>query len=255
MQAPTAPGSAPADPGLRVCPQCGAVNGPTNAFCWQCYRQFGGTSSGLPAAPAPTSAGAPGLRGVVLEPRPVAAPAIETSGWNVRSVIAVIVATALLVAGVTLFLNRAPAVALPERFGGLAQANGPQIDVVLDEFHRQVDGLGIQGDMGLYGNAAFPTVALVWVKDPTVASTDAAWDAFAEGFNQGLPVGSLDEAHRTSELVGGVTYVCAPVDAAPPSNICLWEEDEVFWILVDLSGASQVGTRALAETARDAIAA
>jgi hypothetical protein len=249
MQAPTAPGSAAADPALRVCPQCGAVNGPTNAFCWQCYRQFDGSVS-LPAAPA-----APGLRGAVFEPRPAGGPAIETTGWNAGSVIAVIVTTALLVAGVTLFLNRAPDVELPERFGGLAQANGPQIDVVLDEFHRQVEGLGIEGDMGLYGNAAFPTVALVWVKDPSVASTDAAWEAFAEGFNQGLPAGSLDEVRRTSELVGGVNYLCAPVDAEPPSNICLWEEDQVFWILVDLSGASQGGTRDLAVTAHDAIAA
>ena len=254
MQAPTAPGSAPADPSLRVCPQCGAMNGPTNAFCWQCYRQFNG-SSGLPAAPAASPAGAPGIRGVVFEPRPVDAPAIETSGWNAGSVIAVIVATALLVAGVTLFLNRSPEVELPERFGGLPQASGPEIDIVLDQFHQQVEGLGIQGDMGLYGNEPFPTVALVWVKDASVDSTDGAWTAFAEGFNQGLPTGSLNEARRTSELVGGVTYLCAPVDAAPPSNICLWEDDQVFWILVDLSGASQGGTQDLAVTAHDAVAA
>jgi hypothetical protein len=45
------------------------------------------------------------------------------------------------------------------------------------------------------------------------------------------------------------------VDAAPPSNVCLWEESQVFWILVDLSGASQNGTQDLAVTAHDAIAA
>lgn len=206
---------------------------------------------------APTAPGnAPtGLPGVVLEPRPDDVPAIETSGWNAGSVIAVIVATALLVAGVTLFLNRIPAVELPDGFGGLPQASGPEIDEVLDEFHRQVEGLGIQGDMGLYGTDALPIVALVWVEDPSVDTTDAAWNAFAAGFNQGLPAGSVDETGRTSELVGGVTYVCAQVDAAPPSNVCLWEEGQVFWILVDLSGASQGGTQALAVTAHDAIAA
>jgi hypothetical protein len=41
----------------------------------------------------------------------------------------------------------------------------------------------------------------------------------------------------------------------PPSNACLWEEGQVFWILVDLSGASQNGTQDLAVTAHDAIAA
>jgi hypothetical protein len=70
------------------------------------------------------------------------------------SVIAVIVATALLVAGVTLFLNRIPAVELPEGFGGLPQASGPEIDEVLDQFHCQVEGLGIHGDIGLYGTDA-----------------------------------------------------------------------------------------------------
>lgn len=206
---------------------------------------------------APTAPGnAPaGLPGAVLEPRPGDVPAIETSGWNAGSVIAVIVATALLVAGVTLFLNRIPAVELPEGFGGLPQARGPEIDEVLDEFHRQVEGLGIHGDMGLYGTDAFPTVALVWVEDPSVDTTDAAWNAFAAGFNQGLPAGSVDETGRTSELVDGVTYLCAQVDAAPPSNVCLWEEGQVFWILVDLSGASQGGTQDLAVTAHDAIAA
>lgn len=206
---------------------------------------------------APTAPGnAPaGLPGAVLEPGPGDVPAIETSGWNAGSVIAVIVATALLVAGVTLFLNRLPAVELPEGFGGLPQASGPEIDEVLDEFHRQVEGLGIRGDMGLYGTDAFPTVALVWVEDPSVDTTDAAWNAFAAGFNQGLPAGSVDETGRTSELVDGVTYVCAQVDAAPSSSVCLWEEGQVFWILVDLSGASQGGTQDLAVTAHDAIAA
>ena len=52
-----------------------------------------------------------------------------------------------------------------------------------------------------------------------------------------------------------MTYFCAPVDAVPPWNVCLWEEGQVFWILVDLSGASQNGTQDLAVTAHDAIAA
>jgi hypothetical protein len=159
------------------------------------------------------------------------------------------------VAGVTLFLNRVPAVELPEGFGGLPQASGPEIDEVLDEFHRQVEGLGIHGDMGLYGTDAFPTVALVWVEDPSVDTADAAWNAFAAGFNQGLPAGSVDETGRTSELVDGVTYLCAQVHTASPSNVCLWEEGQVFWILVDLSGATQGGTQDLAVTAHDAIAA
>ena len=42
MQAPTTPSGSPAqEPGERSCPNCGAANGLTAAFCWQCYQPFG----------------------------------------------------------------------------------------------------------------------------------------------------------------------------------------------------------------------
>lgn len=41
----------------------------------------------------------------------------------------------------------------------------------------------------------------------------------------------------------------------PRRRTSAWEESQVFWILVDLSGASQNGTQELAVTAHDAIAA
>lgn len=250
MQAPTTPNAVPTgEPGLRVCPACRAVNGSDNGFCWQCYRPFLG-STAVPPPPA-----AAGLRGVALEaPRPVLSPVPESSKWNPRAVGGVILTTIVLVAAVVLFLNRSPAVELPERFGGLAQMSGPEVDFVKDLFHREVENTGVQGDIALYSSGGVPSAALVWMKDASVSTADAAFDAFALGFNQGLPAGSLDETRKTSELVGAVTYVCAPVEATPPSTICLWEEDGVFWILVDMSGASQVGAQDLAVTANDAIA-
>ncbi|MGH2589741.1 MAG: hypothetical protein ACRDGW_02960 [Actinomycetota bacterium] len=249
MQAPTTPNAAPAgEPGLRVCPACRAINGQTNDFCWQCYRPFLGSNT-VPQPPA-----ARGLRGVVLE-APTPAPVPEPSRWNLRAVLGVILTTALLVAGVVVFLNRSRAVELPERFGGLARMSGPEVDLVIDLFHAEVENTGVQGDIALYSSGGVPTAAVVWMKDASVTTAEAAFDAFALGFNEGLPAGALDETRKTTELVGAVTYVCAPVEATPPSTICLWEDAGVFWILVDLSGASQAGAQDLAVTAHDAIAA
>jgi hypothetical protein len=248
MQAPTTPNAAPAgEPALRVCTACRAINGPTNGFCWQCYRPFLGSDT-VPPPPATR-----GLRGVVLE-APSSAPAPEPSRWNLRAVVGVILTTAVLVAGVVVFLNRSPAIELPKRFGGLAQMSGPQVDLVIDLFHAEVENTGLQGDIALYSSGGVPSAALVWMKDPSLATADAAFDAFALGFNEGLPAGTLDETRKTAELVGTVTYVCAPVEATPPSTICLWEDEGAFWILVDLSGASQAGAQDLAVTAHDAIA-
>lgn len=249
MQAPTTPNAAPAgEPALRVCPACRAINGPTNGFCWQCYRPFLGSNT-VPPPPA-----ARGLRGVVLE-APALAPSPEPARWSPRAVVGVILTTAVLVAGVVVFVNRSPAIELPERFGGLAQMRGPQVDVVIDLFHAEVENTGVQGDIALYSSGGVPTAALVWMKDTSLSTADAAFDAFALDFNEGLPAGALDETRKTTELVGAVTYVCAPVEATPPGTVCLWEDGGVFWILVDLSGASQVGAQDLAETAHDAIAA
>jgi hypothetical protein len=163
------------------------------------------------------------------------------------------VVTLAVAVGVFLFLNRGPGVELPPAFGGLSQIVDPQVEAAIEAFRDEAGVGGFTTDMGLYGTAGVPSAGLVWVVDPSAPSADAAFTEFAGGFNEGLGTGSLDESRRTTETVGGVAYVCAPVQGTPPANLCLWEDDEVYWILFDLSGAQMGATRALAVAAHDSV--
>ena len=115
--------------------------------------------------------------------------------------------------------------------------------------------MGIEGDLALYGQAT-PTAALIWIRDPSVPATDEAFEQFASGFDAGIgSSGSIDVSTKKSDLVGGVTYVCAAIEGVTPGTICMWQDDEVFWVLFDLSGQPQTAGQDLAVVAHDAIAA
>jgi len=267
MQAPTAPSGPPAqEPGGRACPACGAANGALAAFCWQCYRPFGAAVA--PAQPGPPStapyaggyagyAGSPrtpgaGLKGAISVPAPsTSIPGSRSRGLG--AMLGGLLVSMAVAAGVFFFLNRGPGVELPTSFGGLSQISNAQVDAAIDAFREEAGGGGYSTDMGLYGTAGVPSAALVWVSDPSTPSTDAAFTEFADGFNEGLGTGSLDASRRTTETVGGVAYLCAPIAGSPPANVCMWQVDEIYWILFDLSGSQMGATRALASAANDSV--
>ena len=168
---------------------------------------------------------------------------------------AVVVVTLAVVAGVFFFMNRGPGVELPQSFGGLTQVHNPQVEAALETFRSGADAQGAAADMGIYGSAGVPSVALVWVADASVPNADAAFTEFAGGFNEGLGTGMLDESQRTTETIDGVQYLCAPVSGTPTSNVCMWERDDIFWILFDLSGSNMNATQDLAVAAYGASAA
>jgi hypothetical protein len=153
---------------------------------------------------------------------------------------------------VVFFLNRRDAVATPEALGGMPRIDDAQTQLVVDTFRAQVEATGIEGDMVLYGNGT-PTAALIWVRDATVPTTDAAFDEFAGGFNEGIG-GSGSIGGRSTETVAGVTYVCAPVMGVTRGAICMWQVEDVFWLLFDFSGSPVAGTN-LAVVAHDAVEA
>lgn len=257
MQAPTTPnGPAAQEPDQRTCPICGAANGLTAAFCWQCYRPFGAH-----VAP-PGLAGAPSA-----SPRRPDAPLSSTTGWapgpsgfetprgrnGVSRVAAIVLLTVGLICGAYWFVSRPAAVTIPESFGGLSRVENEQTELVAEAFRSEVEGTGIEGDLALYGDG-LPTTALIWVRDASVPTTDAAFDAFASGFDSGIGQdASLDRSRRTTETVDGVTYVCAPVVGITPGTICMWQEDSVFWLLFEFSGEGQQAARSLAVVAHDAV--
>lgn len=252
MQAPpTTPSGAPAkEPAQRSCPGCGAANGAVAAFCWQCYRPFG--MAAQPQSGPIYRQGGP--RATMPEPAVVTAPA-GPSGRRVGAPAAVLVVLVAAAAGWFLFLRGGTDIELPEAFGGLTRVEGVQADLAREEFLAEAEREGGQGDVGLYGTAGVPSAALVWVMDDTVSNTDEAFEAFASGANSAV-AGSIDTLRRSSEVVDGVQYVCVAAGTTPSAAICIWVQDEAFWILADLSGTGRIAdTQALAVAAHDAIAA
>jgi hypothetical protein len=169
--------------------------------------------------------------------------------------VGVVAVTLAVVAGFFFFMNRGPGVELPQSFGGLSQIHNQQVDAALELFRTEADAEGASADMGIYGAAGVPSAALVWVADASVPNADAAFTEFAGGFNQGLGSGALEESQRTTVVVDGVSYLCAPVSGTPASNVCMWERDDLFWILFDLSGSNMNATRELAVAAHDSTGA
>lgn len=255
MQAPTTPGEPSArKPSEPTCPGCGASNGTAAAFCWQCYRPFPGRAT-MP--PPPGLAGraygsdhpGPAWAPVLAEPFPSPA-----RSRNLGGTISAIVVTLAVITGVIFFATRDDAVSLPASFAGLQQVQDEQVQVVVNQFRATADTQGVDGDMALYGNSGFPTAALVWIRDASVPSSDEAFTIFSDGFNTGLP-GGLNPALKSSESVNGVDYVCASVASVPPAAMCLWQVDDVFWLLFDLAGAGRVqAAQDLAVAAHDAVA-
>ena len=214
----TTPSGSPApQPGDRTCQDCGAPNGLTAAFCRQCYQAFGANQ---------TPPGLGRIAGVVL-------------------------VTLASIGIVTWWVGRDGSVALPERVSGLVRMENAQTDLVVDTFHRQLDTMGVEGDIAMYG-AGLPATVLMWIRDASAPATEAAFDEFATGFDSGIgAAGSLDVSRKTNETLDGVTYVCAPLVSDVSGTICMWQDQEVFWLLFDFWGGSFDAGKALAEGAHE----
>lgn len=245
MQAPTTTDGMPAgrDPRQRTCEACGAENPPAAPFCWRCYRAFAPASVAGPPVPShwpPAPAGA------------YAAP--ETTGPRL-GLLGLVVAVTLGVVAVFAYLNlREPGVSFPETFSGLQRVSTAQTDAAADSFRAASEADGLDADMAFYGSAAMPEAALMWIRgaEDTPGGPAEAFDAFAEGFTSGYD-GTLVTSGRTDRTVDGVTYVCAPVTGSLGAGICMWEEADVFWILLDVRPGSRIAdTNDLAVAARDA---
>ena len=256
MQAPTTPsGPAAQAPDERPCAGCGASNGLSAAFCWQCYRPFGA------AAPAPAGAAGGWARPGVPNAPPAWTPTTTTtspfpaqpkqSGLGTMAV--VVVATLAMIGAAWFLFFRDGAVTMPQAVGGMPRIDNAQTQLVVDTFRAEMDTTGVDGDMVIYGNGT-PAAALIWIRDASVPTTDAAFDEFAAGFNEGIGTsGSLGK--KQAETVEGVTYVCAPVLGVTQGTICMWQDEGVFWLLFDFSGGSFGAGRDLAAVAHDAVEA
>lgn len=251
MQAPTTPSGSPArQPGDRTCPNCGAPNGVTAAFCWQCYQPFGAYQAPPGVVGSPPDRG-PWTPGVPSAPAWTRTPIDTAARPRGAGRIAALVLITLVAIGIaTSWVAGNGSVTLPDGFGGLARMDNAQTDRVVDVFQQRLDTMGVEGDIAMYG-AGIPTTALIWIRDASRRSTESAFDGFATGFDSGIgAAGSLDRSRKTVETLDGITYVCAPLATDVSGTICLWQDQEVFWLLFDFSGGSFEAGKALAAQAR-----
>jgi hypothetical protein len=196
-----------------------------------------------------------GIRSTLRESAVVTAPPPGPAGRRLGAPALLVVGLVAAAAGWFFLLRDGVDVHLPEAFGGLTRVEGAQADLVREEFLAEAEREGGRGDVGLYGTAGVPRAALIWVIDDTVSNTDEAFEAFAAGANSTV-AGSIDPTRRSSEVVDGVQYVCASAGTTPSATICIWVQDEVFWVLADVTGTGRIAdTQALAIAAHDAVAA
>lgn len=251
MQAPTTTegGIAGRDPQVRPCPGCGAENTPTATFCWRCYRAFevAMQPAGRPPGPSawPPAPVPPGPFGQVERPR--------SRLGLLGGIVAVTVGIVASIAFVTL---REPGVSFPETLAGMPRASDAQSEAGAQSFRTASQAEGVDGDMAFYAQAGVPVAALAWVRgaEQTPGGPAEAFDGFTEGFTSGYN-GSVVTAERTERTVDEITYVCAPIVGPVVAGICMWEQDDVFWILMDVRPATTIReTRALALAAHDATA-
>jgi len=243
MQAPTTSegGLGGRDPQVRPCPACGAENTTSATFCWRCYGAFG---SGAPQESAPTQP-------VTWPPAPRPAEESKRRTGTFGSIVAVAVG---VVAAVAFVMLREPGVSFPERVAGLERASDAQSEAAAASFRAASEADGLEADMAFYAEGGIPVAALAWIRgyDGNAGGPDEAFDGFIEGFTSGYN-GSVVTADRAERTVDGVAYVCAPVAAAVTAGICMWEDEDVFWVLMDVRpGVTIEQTEALAVTAHDA---
>ncbi len=238
MQTPTTTDGGPggSDPRVQACAGCGADNTPSAPFCWRCYRP-------LHPAPAPW-------------PPPVPAAAPQPSGSAIgrtAGVASVVVGAAVVVWFVAL---RGPDLSFPESLPNLERISTAQTDAAAESFRAASEVDGLDADMAFYGSGSIPEAALMWIRgtDGGATGPSEAFDAFARG-SMGGSYGSVEPSGRTDRLIDGITYICAPVSGAVGAGICIWEDADVTWILLDVRPGVQIGeTNDLAVAAHDAVA-
>jgi len=247
MQAPTRPdrGSAGPDPQASTCTGCGAENASSSSFCWRCFRAFEALAAPAATVPSRREAAEPGLLGERASTRPS----------SLRWLTAIVVSLAAIAAVSYLSLRGSGTTSFPDSFAGLARIESAQTDLAAQVFRSSSETEGMDADMAFYGSEVDPVAALMWIRGAEAApgGPDDAFEAFAAGFASGNN-GSVATSLRVERTVDGIRYVCAPVTGALPAGLCMWEEDDVFWVLLDVRPGGVSGVEELAVAARNASA-
>lgn len=247
MQAPTT--NEGALDGHDPCPACGAENPTTSTFCWRCYRAFE-TRAQAPGRP-PGSAAWP--------PAPVPPAHLGHAGRpssRLRTLGSVVGVTIGVVAAIAFATLRSPGVAFPDTLGGLERASDARSGAASDSFRAAADSQDLDADMAFYTDGGVPVAALAWIRgvEDTPGGAGDVFDTFTEDFTSGYN-GSVVTSPSAERSVDGTTYVCAPIVGPVAAGICMWRDEDVFWVLMDVRpGTSIEETRALSAAAHGAAA-
>ena len=238
MQAPTTTDGGPSgsDPRARACAACGAENSPSASFCWRCYRPLEHPPTGWPAPPTAISTDSRG----------------RTSNLGRMASIAAVAVGVIAAAAFVVLRQSGPS--FPQAISGLERVSNAQTDAAAGSFRAASEADGLDADMAFYGSGSVPEAVHMWIRgaDGSVVGPSEAFDALAQGFTSGYN-GTLEMSGRTDHAIQGITYVCAPITGALGAGICMWEEDDVFWVLLDVRPGSRIGeTNDLAVAARNA---
>ncbi len=191
-----------------------------------------------------------GDRGDVPVPLPPP-PASRPPGLGARAAMAA--ATIGVVAVVAATLLRLPDVELPGSFGGLTRTTDAVSEAAASSFRTASDARDLEADMGFYGSTGVPEVALAWIRGSSPGGAASSFDGFTAGFTADSG-GVVVTAERVERTLDGVLYVCAPVSGPVSAGICMWEDGDVSWILMDVRPGSTIAqARSLAVAAHDAI--
>jgi len=239
MQTPTTTDDGPGgrDPQVRACVGCGADNTPSAAFCWRCYRPLDRASAPWPAPPLPLASAQGPQRRI----------------GRAAGIAAAVVGAAVIAWFIGL---RGPELDFPEAVSDLQRISTAQTEAAADSFRAASEADGLDADMAFYGGGSAPEAALMWIRgtDGGSAGPTEAFDAFAQGFTGGYN-GTLETSERTDRMVDGVTYLCAPISGALGAGICMWEDGDVTWVLLDVRPGARIGeTNDLAVSVHDAVA-
>jgi hypothetical protein len=159
-----------------------------------------------------------------------------------------------VVASVAFVALRQSSPSFPETFSGLERVGGQQTDTASQAFRSMADAQGLSADMAFYASSGVPAVALMWVDAGGQGASDAAFESFIDGFTTGFAGGSVT-GDSVVESVDGVTYRCAPVSGQVDAGVCLWDEGDIVWVLVDARTTTTLdASKELARSVHEAVA-
>ena len=203
-----------------------------------------------------TEGGLDGRDPKVLARPPVSLGRVERRASRLGLLGAIVAVTIGVVAGIVFVTLREPGVSFPETFAGLQRASDARSGAAAESFRTASEAQGLEADMAFFTEGGTPVAALAWIRgtERTSGGAAEAFDGFAEGFTSGYN-GTVVTTERAERTVGGITYVCAPIVGPVSAGICLWEDGDVFWVLMDVRPGTTVGeARTLSVTAHDAAA-